>query len=203
MQRLVYLLNTTTFSFSLYSPVFVSSAPPSRPSYPRPRLAQSLHLRPHHAKSALVTPPSESWKVASPAAPCPSTASSLHLRPFLLPSLRPRLSWVPWIPFPFLTRRYIEFPSMRVCFMKYCYIVCYFWNCLYFFYYSWNWDYDDVLAVDDGTASRDGFFTVLGIMVVNSIGNVWLCIVLSVCLLCLGIMVARILKFTSTPLEYR
>jgi hypothetical protein len=46
-------------------------------------------------------------------------------------------------------------------------------------------------VADDGTAGRDGLFTVLGIMVVNSVGNVWSCIVLSVCLLCLGIMAAR------------
>jgi hypothetical protein len=46
-------------------------------------------------------------------------------------------------------------------------------------------------VADGGTAGRDGFFTVLGIMAVNSIGNVWSCIVLSVCLLCLGITAAR------------
>jgi hypothetical protein len=77
------------------------------------------------------------------------------------------------------------------CFTKYCYMFCSFWNCLYFFYYSWNRDYDEVLAADGGTAGRDGFFTVLGITAVNSIGNVWSCIVLSVCLLCLGITAAR------------
>jgi hypothetical protein len=46
-------------------------------------------------------------------------------------------------------------------------------------------------VADDGTASKDGLFTVLGIMVVNSIGNFWSYIVISVCLLCLGITVAR------------
>jgi hypothetical protein len=46
-------------------------------------------------------------------------------------------------------------------------------------------------VADNGTTSKDGLFIVLGIMAVNSDGNVWSCIVLSVCLLCLGIMVAR------------
>jgi hypothetical protein len=62
---------------------------------------------------------------------------------------------------------------------------------LYFFYYSWNRDYDEVLVADGGTAGRDGFFTVLGITAVNSVGNVWSCIVLCICLLCLGITAAR------------
>jgi hypothetical protein len=46
-------------------------------------------------------------------------------------------------------------------------------------------------VADGGTTGRDGFFTVLGIMAVNSVGNVWSYIVLSVYLLCLGITAAR------------
>jgi hypothetical protein len=46
-------------------------------------------------------------------------------------------------------------------------------------------------VADDGTAGRDGLFTVLGMTAVNSVGNVLSCLVLSVCLLCLGITAAR------------
>jgi hypothetical protein len=48
-------------------------------------------------------------------------------------------------------------------------------------------------VADNGTASKDGLFMVLGIMAVTSNGNVWSCIVLSICLLYLGIMVARMI----------
>jgi hypothetical protein len=58
-------------------------------------------------------------------------------------------------------------------------------------------------VADGGTTGRDGFFTVLGITAVNSIGNVWSYIVLSVCLLYLGITVARrITKVCHVLLEH-
>jgi hypothetical protein len=104
-RNVLYSYSIQLDSLSLLAPR-PSLSLPRRPSCPRPRLAQSPRLRPHRAKSALVTPPSESRKVASPAAPRPSTASSLRPRPFPLPSPRPRPSRVPWIPFPFLARRY-------------------------------------------------------------------------------------------------
>jgi hypothetical protein len=46
-------------------------------------------------------------------------------------------------------------------------------------------------VADNGTASRDGLFIIFGITAVNSIGNIWWCIILSVYLICLGITAAR------------
>jgi hypothetical protein len=100
--NVLYFIQYNYVSLYLCSPVFSSSAQPSRLPCPCPRLAKPSHLRPHRAKSALVAPLSESREVASSTTPCPSTASPPRLHPSPLPSSRPHPPRVPWIPFPFL-----------------------------------------------------------------------------------------------------
>jgi hypothetical protein len=74
----------TQYNYVLFLSLLPGSCflcPPSRPSCPRPHLAQSPHLCSHCAKSALATPPSQSQKVASPAAPYPPPRRcSVHAR---------------------------------------------------------------------------------------------------------------------------
>jgi hypothetical protein len=104
---LLYSYSIQLCSLSLLLPGPRSLCLPSWPPYPHPCLAQSLHLRPHHAKSTLVMPLSESRKCASPAAPRHSTMSPLCPRPFPLSSPCPYPLRVPWIPFPVPARHYI------------------------------------------------------------------------------------------------
>jgi hypothetical protein len=50
-RNVLYFIQYNHISLYLCSPVFSSSAQPSRLPCPRPRLAKPLHLRPHRAKS--------------------------------------------------------------------------------------------------------------------------------------------------------
>jgi hypothetical protein len=50
-RNILYFIQYNYVSLCLYSPVFSSSAPPSWPPCPHPRLAKPSHLHPHHAKS--------------------------------------------------------------------------------------------------------------------------------------------------------
>jgi hypothetical protein len=51
LRNVLYFIQYNHISLYLCSPVFSSSAQPSRPPCPRPRLAKPSHLRPHRAKS--------------------------------------------------------------------------------------------------------------------------------------------------------
>jgi hypothetical protein len=90
-------------SLYLCSPVFPSSAQPSRPACPRPHLAKPSHLRPHRAKSrpsrtTVGIMKSRIFHRALPLQRVAAPSTSVTAPEF--PSTPPR---VPWTPFPFPT----------------------------------------------------------------------------------------------------
>jgi hypothetical protein len=80
--NVLYFIQYNYVSLYLCSPVFSSSAQPSRPPCPRPRLAKSSHLRPHRAKSRPSRAPVGITKsrVFHHALPCPSRRRPIHAR---------------------------------------------------------------------------------------------------------------------------